>query len=220
LFNWNNVPSQGWTTGDGPSKERLGGPIHRAAWLERRVMHAARAGGGYDATKRVDRFTGTYAQQRPLLASALKRARRGAHGHAAIVLGMILRWDGSYVRTDSNGTVDPGVATWRAFKAQAKTVALGRYVPGVDSLGNSAGNEHKFEVTSLESWSLRNLGRAGYRQAAARAYDDLVARFHTFRPSKWREERLPFNTESQGAGSFEMPFFDRGTWQQVVELGP
>jgi hypothetical protein len=30
-----------------------------------------------------------------------------------------------------------------------------------------------------------------------------------------------FDTSSQGAGSFPpLPFFDRGTWQQIVELGP
>jgi hypothetical protein len=30
-----------------------------------------------------------------------------------------------------------------------------------------------------------------------------------------------YSPSAQGAASFEdIPFFDRGTWQQVVELGP
>jgi hypothetical protein len=30
-----------------------------------------------------------------------------------------------------------------------------------------------------------------------------------------------YEPEAQGAGSFDpFPFYDRGTWQQIVELGP
>jgi penicillin G amidase len=221
LFQWNNMPSAGWTNGDAPAKERTGGPLHRGAWLARNVRKAARKGGGYSNTAGVDRFSGTYAQQRPLSDRALRRARRGAHRHAAIVLGTILRWDGSYARMNAHGTVDPGVATWEEFAPAAKTLLLGRYGEGVNPLGHSAGSSHLQEVTSLESYSLRTLNAAGYRKAADRAYDALVRRFGARGPSGWREKRPLYSPSAQGAGQAEdFPFFDRGTWQHVVELGP
>jgi hypothetical protein len=37
----------------------------------------------------------------------------------------------------------------------------------------------------------------------------------------WREPRRMYEPEAQGAGSFDpFPFYDSGTWQQIVELGP
>ena len=86
LFNWNNMASAGWTTGDAPAREKLNGPFHRAAWLARQVKAAARDGGGYANSARVDHQTGRIAQQRPLAAHNLKVARRGATGNAAKLL--------------------------------------------------------------------------------------------------------------------------------------
>jgi penicillin amidase len=222
LFSWNNMPSAGWTNGDAPAKERIGGPLHRAAWLERVVRRAKSRGGGYQATADVDKLSGTIAQQRPLSRSALVRARRGARGHARVVLDAILKWSGTYHRTGSDGKVDGGLAAWDAFGPAAKEVRLGRYGEGVNSLGHSAGSSHKFEVTSLESFSLRTLGPRGYRQAAEKAYDELVKKYGSGNPSAWRQTRPTYSASSQGAAAFPepFPFFDRGTWLQVVELGP
>ena len=33
LVNWNNVPSVGWTNGDGPARERANGDLHRVRLL-------------------------------------------------------------------------------------------------------------------------------------------------------------------------------------------
>jgi hypothetical protein len=179
-------------------------------------------GGGYTATAAVDFYTGTYAQQRPLAARRLIAARRGASGNARTVLNTILSWDGSYHRMEADGTVHPGVAAWDRFAQAAKKTALGRYGEGVDSLGHSAGGSHHQETTSLESWSLRNLGARGYRTAAAAAFEALEEEFGSRQPSKWRRPRPEYNGSSQGAASFPdpFPFFDRGTWQQIVALGP
>ena len=68
---------------------------------------------------------------------------------------------------------------------------------------------------------LRTLSARGYRRAAAAAYNALVKRFNSGDPAAWREPRLMYEPEAQGAGSFDpFPFYDRGTWQQIVELGP
>lgn len=222
LSNWNNMPSYGWTNGDSPARERLGGRLHRAKFLSRQVRRATRLGGGYELTAEVDRRSGTLAQQRVLEAGSLRRANASARGEARAVLETILRWDGSYARTSQDGTVDPGVAAWDALMAAAKRVRLGRG-EDVNLLGHTAGNTHRFEATSLESFSLRTLTPGDYQRAAAEAFDELAKRFGSRDPVRWRQPRLLFSPDAQGAAgaSFpDFPYFDRGTWQQVVELGP
>ena len=101
LFNWNNVPSAGWTTGDSEAPERLAGPYHRSAFLPapgRRGWPRSRATPPRaPSTGR----SGTTAQQRPLFGKRLRRARKGATGGGAAVLDTLLGWDGNYDRTDA-----------------------------------------------------------------------------------------------------------------------
>jgi len=223
LFNWNNIPSAGWTTGDGPARERLLGGFHRAALLRRAVARAYERGGGYDVTAEVDKITGTTAQQRIPATRKLKAARKGARGNAKIVLDTILAWDGNYHRTDAEGKVDPGVAAWDAFGKALFEVALGSRQPkdALALLRHGAGSSHQQEFDVQEVFGLRTLGPRGYRQAAALAFEAVRTEFESDDPAKWRRPRPMYSTGAQGAASFpDIPFFDRGTWQQVVELGP
>ena len=49
----------------------------------------------------------------------------------------------------------------------------------------------------------------------------LARRFGSATPSAWREPRRMYDVEIQGAADKpQLPFFDRGTWQQSVGLGP
>jgi penicillin amidase len=219
VFSWNNPASVGWTDGDAEAREKLTGPFHRAAFL-RRVTRRARAVGTYTATKQVDLITGTVAQQRPLAEARLRQARRGAAGAARTVLDTILGWDGSYARTDAAGTVDPGVAAWRAFLDAAALRALGRNLQRGALLIGGASNSHQFDVTNAEALALRTLGPRGYRRAASRAFGTLQARFGSPDPARWREPRATYPTSSIGIGSFPpIPFFDRGTISLAAELG-
>jgi hypothetical protein len=109
LANWNNMPSVGWTVGDAPATERIGGPLHRGEYLVRLVRRLARS-PSYAALKAVDRRAGTIAQQQPLLGRRLREVSEGATGSARVLLDTVLAWDGSYDRVDGAGTVDPG---WR-----------------------------------------------------------------------------------------------------------
>ena len=222
LFNWNNIPSEGWTTGDGPARERLLGPFHRSALLRRAVKRAYERGGGYDVTAEVDKVVGTTAQQRPVAARRLKAARKGAKGPAKTVLDTILAWDGSYHRADAEGKVDPGVAAWDEFGKAAFTVALGKHkAEDLELLRHGAGSSHQQELNVQEVFALRTLSSRGYRQAAAKAFEALEKEFGSADASKWRRARPMYKTSAQGAASFpDIPFFDRGTWQHVVELGP
>jgi penicillin amidase len=222
LFNWNNVPSFGWTQGDAPARERLSGKFHRAGWLGRLVKSAHRRGGGYERSGEVDRLAGTFAQQRPLATRELRRARKGARTEAAAVLDAILRWNGSYHVTDAQGTVEPGVAAWEEFKRAAQDVALGKLPTEARLLDGGKGTSHAFDVSNGDAYALRTLTPRGYRQAAKLAFLSLSKRFGTDDFTRWREPRRLYKPSAQGAGKFPtpFPFFDRGTFQHNTELGP
>jgi hypothetical protein len=221
LFNWNNVPSAGWTQGDAPAKERLFGPYHRAAVIRMQLRKAVKAGGGFVRTRAIDAYTGTHAQQRVLMTGRLRGVRHGATGHSAKVLDTILRWDGSFAKTDANGKVNPGAAAWEAFTKAADKRALGRFEPGIDPVTDSQGSSHLFESTLGEVFALRNLSHTALQAAAADAFAALRARFGSAKPAAWREPRRMYHPSSQGAASMpDIPFLDRGTFEQVVELGP
>jgi acyl-homoserine lactone acylase PvdQ len=222
LANWNNVPSEGWTAGDGEAQERQTGPYHRVAWLMRQVGHLAKSPTFAGALAAV-RAAGTTAQQRPLFSARLRKGRQGATGKAKALLDALAAWDGSYHRTDAAGTVDPGVAIWEQFKEDAAHRALDRLggFAKAGELSGTPGTSHAFDMTLGESYAVRTMTPAETRAVAAVAFDALAARFATEDVAKWREKRRLYDVAAQGAGSApELPFFDRGTWEQFVELGP
>jgi penicillin G amidase len=225
LMQWNNVPSLGWTSGDGEARERQSGPFHRSGLLRRLVPRVA-AKPTYDGSKAVDRRSGTTAQQRPLYGRQLRRARRGSRGKARVLLTTLIEWDGTYSRADNAGTVEPGVAVWEAFKDQAELVAVRKLTraplegPGAKSLLGQPGTSHEFDISNGEAYALRTLRVPGIRRAAARTHDVMAARFRNPNPDTWREPRRMYEVTAQGAAAIpELPFFDRGTWEQSVHLG-
>jgi penicillin G amidase len=223
LANWNNVPSVGWTQGDIPARERGLGPYHRNRLLSKAVARAHANGGGFDQTRNVDRISGTHSQQRMVAAGPLTAALRGATGNARTVLEVLKRWNGSYHAQDANGTVDPGVATWHAFANAALKIGFGKNWDHkeLSLFETSPGSSHRHELSNVQVYALRTIGPKGWRQAAKLAFPALEAKFGTSDTSKWRDKRLMYTPSAQGAGSFDpIPFFDRGTWQQVVELAP
>jgi acyl-homoserine lactone acylase PvdQ len=210
LANWNNMPSKGWTVGDAPATERTSGRLHRGAFLGRLVAAAA-ANPGYDAVKAVDRTSGTTAQQRSLLEGRLREAANGATGGAKTVLDTILAWDGNYDRTDAAGTVDPGVAAWEALKDEAVDLLPG----AVDDWLGGVGRSHAFDFSGADAIAFRDLTAAGLRRAAGNAATALGD------PSTWRQPRRMYDVTVLGvAPKPALKFYDRGTWQQAVELGP
>ncbi len=225
VMQWNNVPSLGWTAGDGPARERLAGPFHRAGFLRRLVARVTRK-PTYAKSRAIDRRSGSTAQQRPLFERQLRRALKGSRGKSRVLLRTLLEWDGSYTRTDPQGRVDPGVAAWEEFKDQAESIALfnlrkRRPGPGTRDLAGNPGTSHEFDISNGEALALRTLGRRALRLAAERTHEKLAARFRTPDPDTWREPRRMYEVSAQGAADTpELPFFDRGTWQQSVGLGP
>ena len=216
LVNWNNMPSAGWTVGDGPAKERTTGRLHRAAYLARLVDRVAE-NPSYSAVKGVDRDAGTHAQQRALLDGRIRAAAAGASGPAKALLDAIVAWDGSYATTDAGGTVAPGVAAWEALKDEAV-----RTLPRASRgwLGGP-GRSHVFDFGGADGVAFLRLGTAGVRQAAARAAGVLSERFGSADSAAWREPRRMYDVEVTGvAPKPALRFYDRGTWQQSVQLGP
>jgi penicillin amidase len=235
LANWNNLPADGWTSGDGTARKRMDGRFFRVHLLNLLVGRWAR-NPSFAGMQQVIRQAGTIAQQRYSAEPQLRRALtagRGARGGAATVLRTLLNWGGSYHDTDSRNTVDPGVATWDVFRAEISKLAVGRFGPGAqflaheNTLGGLLGGYHPalpyhyFEAGHLESYGLRVLGVDGYRAAAEAAYAALVRRFGSADPTRWREPRRMFDFQGlAGAQPPPLPFFDRGTWEQLTETGP
>ena len=78
-----------------------------------------------------------------------------------------------------------------------------------------------FESTWGEVYALQHLSRRALHAAAASAFAVLRARFGSAKPKAWREPRRLYHPSSQGAASMpDIPFLDRGTYEQVIELGP
>jgi hypothetical protein len=154
------------------------------------------------------------AQQRPLLDAELRAAAAGASGSARTLLDTIVAWDGNYDRTDADGLVDPGVAAFEALKAETVRRELPR--AAARWLGGRGGS-HPFDFGAAEAAAMRSVDAAGLRAAAAAAVNALGSAD----PSAWRRPRLLYDVEVQGvAEKPRLEFFDRGTWQQAVELGP
>jgi penicillin amidase len=221
LANWNNVPSAGWTSGDAESSERLAGPYHRVGWLMQQVRRVAKR-PSFPAAERAIRFAGSYAQQRGLATALLKKADTGASGNAKKIFDALLAWDGSYATVDGAGTVNPGVAIWEQFKTDAEAVALGRLGgKAAAPLAGGKGSSHAFDISNGQAFALRTLSVGRLRRAAGETFAALAKRFGTEDVSKWREPRRMYDVGAQGAGSAPpLPFFDRGTWEQFVELRP
>jgi penicillin amidase len=220
LSNWNNIPSQGWTTGNDPASERVAGPFFRVAWLNVQVRQVLKH-PSFDAMNAMIHAEGTVAEQRPLVVGALRRALRHATGGAAAVLRTILRWDGSYNETDAHGTTDPGVAAWQELKDRLQKLALAPLGAAGQLIGAGEPNdEHTFDVNIGQAYALRTLGAGAWRRAAGATFGALASRFGSGDPARWRAPRAMFNQSALGAEQPPpMPFFDRGTFEQVVELG-
>jgi hypothetical protein len=78
-----------------------------------------------------------------------------------------------------------------------------------------------FDITLGESYGLRSLSPRLLGRAALHTDQVLTKRFHTTVIARWREPRRMYDVSAQGAAATpELPFFDRGTWQQSVALGP
>jgi hypothetical protein len=175
----------------------------------------------FEAAQAVVRRAGSTAQQRVLSIALLKRVRRGATGDAKAVLDTILSWDGHYDGADAAGKVNAGVATWEEFRKAAMEKAISRFGEAGKRFGTGTSSSHVFDFSNGMAFAFRTLKPEQLREAAATAAGKLAERFKTKDPSGWRDTRRMYNVAAQGAGSAPpLPFFDRGTWEQIVELGP
>jgi penicillin amidase len=219
LANWNNVPSQDWTNGDGEARERLSGPFHRVAFLGAQVSKVARH-PSFKSSTNIVKTTGTTAQQFPQSRGLLRDAEAKASGLGRTALAQLLRWDGNYARVKADGTIDPGAAIWEGFKDEVDQIVQGKFGPGASLLDGGGSNSHMYDIRSLEAYGLQHLSASQLATAAERAAGHLRERFGSADPAKWRDPRRLYKLSAQGAGQAPpLPFFDRGTWNQSVELG-
>jgi len=223
LANWNNLPAQGWTSGDSEATERLSGAFHRGQFLQRTVRAFAKK-PSYAGAKVLISHVGTTAQQRPLAEVRLRKASGASTGRAKEVIEAVRRWDGSYNRVDGQNTVDPGVAIWEELKDQLELVALKKLSSDLDAMKDVAGNpgkSHEFDISNGEAYALRTLAYKEWQAAGEATFAALEKKFGSAEIARWREPRRMYEVGAQGAAaSPKLPFYDRGTWEQFVEVGP
>ncbi|MDQ3739659.1 MAG: penicillin acylase family protein, partial [Actinomycetota bacterium] len=221
LVNWNNVPSADFTSGDNQAREQLNGPFHRVRLLTHLIGGAAVAPDFDRATAAIIRESGTTATQRTAADALLRRlAPRATTQAEKDVLDTLVGWDGDYAATAEDGTVHPGVATWRAFKAAAQTLSLDDAPRGARGLVGAPGGEGFVEATLGETYALRTLSDRGLLDAAAMAAEALHERFRSTDPARWREPRATIQASPLGlAKAPEIGLVNRGSWEQLVELG-
>ena len=221
LVNWNNVPAKGWSSGDAPAREQLRGAYHRVGMMQGFVSAAAKNPASFDAaTFAILRNTSSTATQRPTAQKALEGAVKGATGPALDVLNTLLAWDGNFTRTADDGTLEPGVATWQAFKAAAERVMFGKLSPAAEGLLEAPGSEGFVEATLGETIALRKLSPAKLQKAAADAAAELTNTYKSSDPAAWRLKRPTVSAEVQGLASAPpTPLQNRGTYEMAVEMG-
>ena len=220
LVNWNNPPSVGWTNGDGPARERLNGDFHRVRLIQSLVRKVAKR-PTYQRSREIEFTSGSTAQQfRFVDRKKLRAAKRRRGGIAADTIAELMRWDGNYTRTAADGTIDPGVSIWEEFKSQLEAIVLAPYGPAIKPLAGATSTSHEYDITPGEALALRELRPRAYAKAAERTGEALSRRFGSPSPTAWRAPRLMYDVTAQGAAAPpDLPFFDRGTWTQSLEMG-
>jgi hypothetical protein len=100
-------------------------------------------------------------------------------------------------------------------------VSFRAFRPGAGLLSDGASSSHQFDITNGEAYGLRTLPLSGLSKAATRTDAALTKRFGSSNIAAWREPRRMYEISAMGAASPpELPFFDRGTWEQSVAVGP
>ena len=236
LANWNNLPSRGWTSGDGTARKRMDGRLFRVGLLFRLVRAPGRRPFVPGACSDTDpQEAGTTAQQPPLARSTLRRAARGADGEAAegpahgAALGRLLpphrRRRHRRPRRRRVGRL-AGRAARHGRERAGRGCALG-------------GGRERPQLPRPRLQRRRRLPplrhpppggvRAAHAGARAARATPPSARSRSSR-TRFDSERPATTGASRGAlydvpvlgaeAPADLPFFDRGTWEQFVELGP
>lgn len=227
IFNWNNRPSPDWDDG----AMAAWGPAHRAGRIADalRELEAVTFDDMNRINQRLSFLNLNHAALRPLLASAVERATAGGalSERARQLAATVLAWDGVRRDADGDGYVDdlaePLFEAW--YVALRDQLFAGLLDPAWMRLvtadhvyrtlaGSGAGQGFDFR----QGRSAEEVVVAALEQAA-RAWAEREAQAAS--PAELRD-RMPRTTYSAlGAlPAVETVGMNRGTWNEIVELGP
>ncbi len=222
LANWNNIPSQGWTTGDGEATERVTGPLHRDGWLQRLVRRLRQeptfeGAAGRGPPRGHDRAAAP--APRPRLRA---RASAGARGGAAVVLDDVLAL-GRHLRPRRRGQArstrrrSVGAVQGRGRDGRGADAARCR---GAERFGD--GHRARAHVFDITNGRRTRCGRSTTASCASRPRAPSPARRSGSERRPGELARAAPDVRGRRPGRRRrppLPFFDRGTWEQIIELG-
>ena len=204
VFNWNNVPSAGWTNGDSEASERATGPFHRAGWL-RRVVRELAARPTWEGARGVDLPRG---HDRAAAAAVRAAAARGGRGllraARALIFDALLQVGrlvppGRRSEHGRPGRGDLGAVQGRGRAASRSSGWPGRArASGRSTCSATTGSSHAFDIANGEAYALRTLDDAGLRAAADATFAKLAEKFGSEDVAKWRSPRRMYEVTRPG----------------------
>ena len=199
-------------------RRRDGAQAHGRRLVPRRVgccsCGQARAQGAVvaRACRTSSRDAGTVAQQYPAAApQAAPRRRRARPATPRPCSTRCSRGTATTTQTAADGTVDPGVATWDAFRAGGAKWRPRRSAPpptgwptrarsSAALTGYDQGSPyHCFDAAHLESFGAAARSAPPATGARPTPRSRLAKRFSTDDPAHWREPRRMYKVGAQGA---------------------
>lgn len=241
LANWNNKPSQGWqNSSDGFWQW---GTVHRDQVLTDQLRRIRPHTATISILETINRTTGQTTETpvadegsvivQRLLPALLRHLRTGVDPRFAPTLAVLARWNRQ--RTDANGDArydSPAVTVFNAwyttFTAQQVTPMLGGDygAGGIDE--NVTANialrllqgPHASLPLAADYLQHTSLDRA-VTISLVTALDQLTAEYQTSDTTQWLTPTASIVWDPLGAGAVpSTPFMNRGTYNQIVALGP
>ncbi|MET3805375.1 penicillin amidase [Nakamurella sp. UYEF19] len=241
LANWNNKPAQGWTNSSDGFWQW--GPVHRGQVLVDQLRGIRPHTATIATLERINRITGQTTETpvadesnvivQRLLPALLDHLQIGADPRLAAVAKLLTRWNHQRIDANADGGYDsPAVALFNAwyssFSTQYLTPVLGTdYRAG----GTDENVTSNLALRLLQGRKASLVLKGDYLQhtplAAAvtgsliTALDQLTAAFHTPDAAQWLTPIREILWAPMGIGGVpNTPFMNRGTYNQIISLGP
>lgn len=240
IANWTTKPEAGWANSAAGFLDW--GPVQRVQALDRQLTRLRPGQATMATLERINQIAGQTAESpagnelniavHALLPRLLRLVRAGPDQRLRAAARLLAGWNGQRTDTDRDGRYDsPAVTIWqywypafvnRVFARELGTVASG----DIDSSmltnlavrllqGRSAALPLRYDYLHGEpAWHAATVSLRGTLTA-------LADRYHTTDMARWLLPVVPTVWQPLGLGQVpNTPWMNRGTYNQIVQLGP